>query len=100
MGTTYIFISGYGCCYSVSPNPASTEVTITVTGTGSGRGNPAVGNAVYDVTVYDIYGIIQSRKKYSGDRFTIPVYNLKDGNYIIKIDSGKFISVKQLIIKH
>ncbi len=28
----------------------------------------------------------------------IPVHNLKDGNYLIRIDNGKFVSVKQLII--
>jgi hypothetical protein len=34
-------------------------------------------NAVYDVSIHDMNGVLQSRKEYSGDRFTIPVNNLK-----------------------
>ena len=56
-------------------------------------------NAVYDVSIHDMNGVLQGRKEYSGDCFTIPVDNLKDGNYLIRIDNGKFVSVKQVIIK-
>jgi hypothetical protein len=98
MGTTYILISENGLDYIVSPNPASATVTISVVQTVSAAGNLPDINAVYDVSVYDMYGVLQSRKEYSGDRFEIPVLNLKDGNYLIRIDNGKSVSVKQLII--
>ena len=98
MGTTYILISENGLDYIVSPNPASATVTISVVQTVSAAGNLPDINAVYDVSVYDMYGVLQSRKEYSGDRFTIPVNNLKDGNYLIRIDNGKSVTVKQLII--
>jgi hypothetical protein len=98
MGTTYILISENGLDYIVSPNPASATVTISVVQTVSAAGNLPDINAVYDVSVYDMYGVLQNRKEYSGDRFEIPVLNLKDGNYLIRIDNGKSVSVKQLII--
>jgi hypothetical protein len=57
-------------------------------------------NPYYTVSIFNLYGILQKQKKCLGDSFTIPVYNLKDGTYIIKIDNGKTISNNQLIIKH
>lgn len=98
MGTTYISISESRLDYIVSPNPASATVTISVVQAVSAAGNLTDFNAVYDVSVYDMYRVLQSRKEYSGDRFVIPVHNLKNGNYLIRIDNGKFVSVKQLII--
>ncbi|GEM_PF-2997161 len=92
-----IYDCGYG--YSLSPNPASTEVTITVSKTINSL-NIAVENIIFDISIYDSYGVKHFQGKYSGDRFTIPVYNLKDGSYIMKIDDGNFITKKQLIIKH
>jgi len=101
MGTTYIYIYNCGYGYSVSPNPASTEVNITVTKVGSdNRSDLDLNNTVFDVSIYDMYGIKHIQKKYSGDKFTIPVYNLKDGNYIIQIDNDKKSSNLQLVIKH
>ncbi|MFZ2339269.1 MAG: T9SS type A sorting domain-containing protein [Bacteroidales bacterium] len=98
MGTAYILISENGLDYIVSPNPASATVTISVVTAVAGAVNLPDINAVYDVSIHDMNGVLQSRKEYSGDRFTIPVNNLKDGNYLIRIDNGKSVSVKQLII--
>lgn len=98
MGTAYILISENGLDYIVSPNPASATVTISVVTAVAGAVNLPYINAVYDVSIHDMNGVLQSRKEYSGDRFTIPVNNLKDGNYLIRIDNGKSVSVKQLII--
>ena len=98
MGTAYILISENGLDYIVSPNPASTTVTISVATAVAGAVNLPDINAVYDVSIHDMNGVLQSRKEYSGDRFEIPVLNLKDGNYLIRIDNGKSVTVKQLII--
>lgn len=94
----YIYDCEYG--YSLSPNPASTEVTVTVTRTYNIINNMAVENTIFDISIYDSYGVKYFQGKYSGDRFTIPVYNLKNGNYILKIDNGKNIANKQLVIMH
>ena len=77
MGTAYILISENGLDYIVSPNPASTTVTISVATAVAGAVNLPDINAVYDVSIHDMNGVLQSRKEYSGDRFTIPVNNLK-----------------------
>ena len=98
MGTAYILISENGLDYIVSPNPASATVTISVVTAVAGTVNLPDINAVYDVSIHDMNGVLQSRNEYSGDSFTIPVNNLKDGNYLIRIDNGKSVSVKQLII--
>jgi S1-C subfamily serine protease len=99
MGTTYISISETKNDYIVSPNPASTIITISVVPAVPGAKGLTDFNAVYDVSIHDMNGVLQGRKEYSGDCFTIPVDNLKDGNYLIRIDNGKFVSVKQVIIK-
>jgi subtilisin family serine protease len=99
IGTTYIYIYNGGYGYSISPNPASNEITVTVIITDSNK-KFDYSNTDYEVAIYNIYGVLQSQKKYSGESFTIPVYNLRDGTYILKIDNGKFVVNKQLIVKH
>lgn len=86
----------------MSPNPASTEVEITIsTGLEEGSKNANwYSDDEYTVTVLDIYGTVKIQRKYSGNKFTIPVSSLKDGSYIVKINSKKINSSKQLIVKH
>jgi len=95
-GTTYIWINYYQD-YSIAPNPASTEITITVTKSSQ---DLVSSNEIHKVSIYNIYGILLSQHKYSGDSFIVPVSGLKDGSYIVKIDNGKSVVNKQLIIKH
>ena len=86
----------------MSPNPASNEVEITISAgeaEGAKGANWSSDNA-YSVTVLDIYGTVKIQKKYSGNKFTIPVSSLKDGNYFVKVSNDKLNSTKQLIIKH
>jgi len=93
MAHTYIYIYDCSYGYSISPNPASTEVTVTVTGKDQNI-------SMFDISIYDMYGVKHFQAKYSGERFIIPVYNLKNGSYIMKIDNGRSVTNKQLIIKH
>lgn len=95
-GTEYIWIYYYGD-YSIAPNPASTEVTIAVTKSSQ---DLVSSSDIHKVSIYNLNGILQSQHKYSGDSFTVPVYNLNDGSYIVKIDNGKTVVNKRLIIKH
>ena len=86
----------------MSPNPASTEVEITISA-GLEEGSKSANwssDDEYTVTVLDIYGTVKIQRKYSGSKFTIPVSSLKDGSYIVKINSKKINSSKQLIVKH
>ena len=99
MTTKYIEIyESFGL--SISPNPASNEVTVKVKQNTIDQSDNALDELDFEVSIYNIYGVIQSNKKYSGSTFSIPVYNLRDGNYIFKFDNGKTIITKQLIIKH
>jgi hypothetical protein len=83
--------------FLLSPNPASTEVTITLNKDKSAN---VASNKIYDISILDMYGILKSQNTYSGDSFQIPVYNLKNGNYFVKIKNGNTIVTKKLIIKH
>lgn len=97
---TEISISdNYG--YSLSPNPASGNLTIIVTKlttTESEATNPEL--TTYTVSIFNFYGILQSSVKKTGTKFTIPVGNLKDGNYFVQISNGKKTKSLPLIIKH
>ena len=78
--------------FSISPNPASDETTVTVKMGQSGQ--------TYTISVFDLTGILHTQIKFTGEKFTMPVYKLKDGNYIIKVNNGKKFFTKQLIVKH
>lgn len=93
--TTHYIEINYGE-YLLSPNPASSEVTISLIE--SDQNSRTMSN--YDVSIFNTQGILQGKHKYSGERFTIPVNNLKNGSYIIRIDNGKSVVNKQLIVKH
>jgi hypothetical protein len=81
--------------YTLSPNPASEEVTISVYGLKVTTNEP-----VFSINVFNMFGILQSKYIRSGKSFSIPLGNLQDGNYIIRINNGKQIVSKQLIVKH
>jgi hypothetical protein len=83
--------------YFLSPNPASDQLTITVSDNNSSN---VTSNKIYEISILDMYGTMKSQNTYSGESFIIPVHNLKDGNYFVKINYGKTSVTKQLIIKH
>jgi len=99
MATTYIDIYE-NLSLSISPNPASSEITVRVKQNTLNQSEDTVNDLNFEVSIYNMYGIIQSKKKYIGSEFSIPVNNLREGNYIIRFENGKSIITKQLIIKH
>jgi hypothetical protein len=108
-GTTYAETSIYieDCYYySISPNPASDIATITrVLATEDTNGKTTImksdgENTNCDIQILDYYGSLQYQAKKSGDSFTIPVNNLKDGNYTVKITNGNKTSNLKLVVKH
>jgi hypothetical protein len=84
--------------YSLFPNPASEIVTIT--DNQIGKAENVNSNITYSIRILDLWGSIQNAFTKSGPSFSIPVNNLKDGNYIIQINDGKKTSNLQLVIKH
>ncbi|MCJ7448222.1 MAG: T9SS type A sorting domain-containing protein [Bacteroidales bacterium] len=82
--------------YYLSPNPASEIVTITL----KKSSLDVMQNTNCEVRILDLYGNILFSGTRSGNSFTIPVSNLKDGNYIIQISNGINKSNLKLVIKH
>lgn len=84
--------------YYLSPNPATTEIKITVNEI---ENNEKAVNVLstYDVSILDLYGNLVYRKEHSGKSFTIPVYNLKNGNYFVKIMNGGKEVTKKIVIR-
>jgi subtilisin family serine protease len=104
MITTYIDI--YDPDYFLlSPNPASDYVTITVK---KSLVNISKTNEIgldnedvtYSVIIIDLYGSIFHTSTESGNSFTIPLNNLKNGTYILKITNNKTASSLRLIVNH
>jgi Zn-dependent metalloprotease len=83
--------------FLLSPNPASDYVTLIV---GKGKKGYISSVKTFEVSILDLYGTLKSQNTYSGNRFEIPVQNLHDGTYFVKINNGKKSVTKQLIIKH
>jgi len=111
------YTSVYGSCFLkllVSPNPASQEVTVTIPDNYSestlddGATNQVVQTVentsskpiVYKVTVMDSSGNVYISVTKNSKSFTIPIQNLKNGNYVITVIEGGNIYTSPLIILH
>jgi lysyl endopeptidase len=103
-GSTSIYI--HNCYYfSLSPNPASETVTVTkkASGTTDGIASAAISedaSTIYTIRIVDFYGKLYYSTTKSGESFTFPVSNLKDGQYIVQITDGKNPTNLTLIVKH
>lgn len=91
--------------FMLSPNPASESVMVTLQKPDSDNSIPDKSvsddaNAVYSVRIVDIYGSLIYATEASADTFTIPVNNLKDGSYIVRITKDNKTINKQLVIQH
>ena len=109
-------VSGGDYVYSLSPNPASNQVTVSITKNGlagaAGASSQAMSAApvsgatpsgtpvTYNVRVLDLSGMVYYNSKQTGNNFTIPVSNLKSGNYVVVISDGKTVSSKPLLVSH
>ena len=108
-GTNYAETSIYieDCYYfSISPNPASDNVTINRVAACEENDVKTMmissvnSNTTYDIQIVDYYGSLHLQTTKSGDSFTLPVSNLKDGTYFVKITNGKEISNLKFVVKH
>jgi len=80
------------------PNPASDYLTITLNVPDTDKDFEIPSDL--RIQIIDNAGIICYSVNKSGDSFTVPVNNLKDGNYIVSIRFGNKIESLPLIIKH
>ena len=88
--------------FVLSPNPASEFVTISLAKSVSSDLNEAeikLSTIDYSIQIVDLYGNLHFSGTRSGDSFTIPVNNLKNGNYFVHINDGKEKFNLKLIIK-
>ena len=95
----YEYIAIMDCYYfSMYPNPASDYLTITLNVPDTDKDIEIPSDL--RIQIIDNAGIICYSVNKSGDSFTIPLNNLKDGNYIVSITFGNNIENLPLIIKH
>lgn len=116
-GATYYYpvTVGLGGYLSLSPNPASNNVQASVIkardisttqDSASITASKLVTSAnqdlvsTYTVRIYNGFGTLIYSIKKSGNEFTIPVNNLKDGTYIVEANDGNESYKQQLIVKH
>jgi len=84
--------------FSISPNPASEVANIKVSKSSSTKIESELPD--FDISIFDINGILYQTDKKSGYEFSIPVSSLRDGTYIVNIKYGKKSSSLPLLIKH
>jgi hypothetical protein len=75
---------------------ATSEAVSAPPAPGASSGVPVT----YTVRVIDVVGTVYYTAKKTGNGFTIPVSNLKSGNYVLEISDGKTVSSKPLVISH
>ncbi|HPM02836.1 MAG TPA: T9SS type A sorting domain-containing protein [Candidatus Cloacimonadota bacterium] len=95
----YGYVEMMDCYYfSMYPNPASDYVTFTFNVRDKDKDYEIPSE--FRIQIIDNAGITYFSTTKSGDSFTIPVTNLKDGNYIVIITFDKKFESIPLIIKH
>jgi hypothetical protein len=93
------FIEIMDCYYfSMYPNPASDYVTLTLTVPDTDTDFEIPSD--FKIQIIDNAGMTYYSAIKSGDSFTIPVNNLKNGNYLVSITFDNKIENLPLIIKH
>jgi len=105
---TYTSIySGYG--FFIYPNPASDFISITMNDTKAiDRNNQEtrikkneINNLnLYTIRIYNNQGQLIQTFFRTGNEFTIPVYNLQNGNYIVSVGNESRSSSNHLLINH
>ncbi|MGB8491181.1 MAG: M4 family metallopeptidase, partial [Bacteroidales bacterium] len=84
--------------FSIYPNPASDYVTLILTVPEAEK--EFVIPSEYRVQILNISGITYYSAIKAGDNVTIPIGNLKDGNYFVLITYGNKVESLPLIVKH
>ena len=114
----YLTKQYYGCDWwpygmTLFPNPASDNVTVTmienqplVEYNDSSIASVAITDAkadeptTYTIRIYNSQSILLSTVTRSGNIFSIPLINMRDGTYIIEVSDGENSFRQQLFVKH
>jgi hypothetical protein len=83
--------------YMVFPNPATDIITITYNNSTKKLLEPDNTQTTFKVNIFDMYGKIYYSGVKSGVNFTIPISNLRQGQYYIRISEGKKASTLRFI---
>lgn len=93
------YTSVYGSCLSmsVSPNPASEYINVVIQDTARVQDMASIN---YRVTILDNNGVICTNTVKNSMSFTLPIQNLRNGNYLINVSDGKSLLTCPLIVSH
>ena len=99
-------------CYYliITPNPGTDNVLVTISSPASLISNSGISANVssvsstdvvstYTVRIFDSFGTLYGTFTKTGDSFTVPVNNLKEGTYIVTVDNTVKNYSGKLIIK-
>jgi len=100
-------------CYylSITPNPGTDIVLITISSpaslisnSGISASSPTVSStsdiiSTNTVRIFDNFGVLKSTFTKTGDSFTVPVNNLKEGTYFVMVGNAVKNYSGKLIIK-
>ncbi len=108
-----------GCPYSLNinlyPNPASDNISVTIisdspvvipadsSGIQSAdvMGTETIASSTYTISIFNSQSSLVSQTTRSGQNFSVPLKNLKDGIYVIEVkDGNNNFSRQQFIVKH
>ncbi len=81
--------------FTLYPNPASDNVTVSISETSS----LSIPDQRYGVNLYNSSGSIIGSYTMLGNIFNIPINNLQEGTYTVKVNNGNISNTSQLIIK-
>lgn len=95
----YTYVSGY-CGYQldISPNPAIEIVNVAIIEPESLKSKNI--SSDYKVSIIDKSGILHYNSIKKEKKFSIPIYNLKNGDYFINVVIGKLNLSGKLIVNH
>ncbi len=88
--------------FLLTPNPASSDVFVSFQSEESTKSlsSKVLAEEEYNVRIFDNMGTVFYIGKKKGDRFSLPISNLKDGIYFVEVNSNKKSASKQLVVKH
>lgn len=90
--------------FLMAPNPASDNLTIIIKAKkqieeSGATSMSTTSSAKYIVRIFSFVGIKNYEATFNGKNFTVPLGNLREGNYFVEVNDGRKSYRKQLVIK-
>lgn len=96
-----VIVQGWGFRVSASPNPATNNLTVSIVDE-SPEVKALSKNETVTMTLYNLNSAIAVKTwtfKNNQTKFNLNISNLKKGNYILKVQKGKYQQSEQIIIE-